>query len=194
MSQVSTQPVRLALTRHLVPNPSAPNRETFIAALLAQLQNDSGRERSIIVNVGEAGTERLVLFCSANLTAPIVAAGTVAVDVAAVSAYRPFVRSIVAGARGAVLTIREALRSVPVVSVSTACLQLCQQLDVIALMAEGYALQSGDDAQQARAQALLSASQALRESATRTDDNVRCMDDLHYEVSPALHAVDETFA
>lgn len=193
MTQASTAPVRLALTRHHVKNPHAVDRRALLLALAAQLPCSQEGERSIVVNVGEPGTERVVLFCSANVTPDIVAADTVVVDVAVDSAYRTFVRSVIASATSTVLALREALRSVPLPGMGAPCQQLCQQLDVIALMTEGYGLQSGDSGQQALAGGLAAASQRLRESVTATDDNVRCMDDLHYDVSPALHAVDETF-
>lgn len=194
--KTASQSGRLALVRHNVLKGYSANRDALVAVLSAlapKLRATQEDDRAIVVNIGLPRTERLALFCSANLTTAIVAADSVVVDVAADCAYRPFVHAVIAGAMSAVLAIREALRSAPVASMSAPCLQLCQQLDVIALMVEGYGLQSAESVLMTRAGVLAAASQGLRESVTAADDNVRCMDDLHYEISPALHVLGETF-
>lgn len=193
MTRPSPEPPRLPLFRQEVRVDQPASLDALLARLHVRIPGTQTAERAIVINIGECGAERLVLFCAANASPTLLAAETVLVDVAADSVYRPFVRSIIAGAAGAALAIRDALRSAPVSSLAHVFAQLCQQLDVVALMAEGYALQRRDAELLAQAGAVSAASRALRESAAMHDDNVRCMDDLHYEVTPALQRLDQRF-
>ena len=200
--QAAAEPVRLRLERQQIhiagasdtsDTSGASDTDALLAAVTAQLSSNPQTPRAIIVNIGPLGAERLVLFCSANLGASIAQARTVVVDVAADTAYRAFARSMVAAAVRAVGGLRDVLRTAPVASVGVQCAQVCQQLDAIALMAEGYALQRTNSEVASAASALAAAVRLLRESAGVHEDNVRCMDDLQYEATPALAAIDRCF-
>lgn len=193
MTRTPAEPSRLHLMRHQVNIGRPPDLDALRERLSAQLQRGRLGERVIVVNIGRLGSERLVMFCSDNAR-EVLSSETVLVDAAVDTEYRPFVRSVIAGVMSKVCALREALRSTDVFSLAAACGQLCQQLDACALMAEGYAMQSTGDGLITCAGALAAASRAFRESAAVYRDNVRCMDDLHYEIMPALNGVERYFS
>lgn len=188
--RAAPEPARLRLERQPVHLAAPSDIQALLAALAKQVSLNGQSGDAVVVNIGSFGAEHLVLFCSANLGPAIANAQTVVVDVTDGTAYRAFARAVVESAIRSVGGLREAMRAVPVSLLGVQCVQVSQQLDTTALMVEGYALQRTHSELTLAAAALAAATRLFKESARVHEDNVRCMDDLRYEVMPALARID----
>lgn len=152
---------------------------------------DAGRTGPFsVVNIGVEGAP-LRLFCSPNVHVALAAnADMLAVDLAPTVQYVQFARNGVELTMSVAGAVSALLRTTPVASCVAQLAELRQRLELMALLADGFALQHRDAQLADAAQHVSGTTRSLIASAGRAD-NVACLDDLRYALMPALAAVAE---
>ncbi len=107
--------------------------------------------------------------------------------------YQQVMRDKIARIAGATRELRARLRSRFVVELAADLDGLVQQLDQLLFLVNGYAMQDWRPRVTRLVETLTTVRKELTESVTACD-NVRCMDDLHYDIVPVLNGLLEVFA
>jgi len=147
------------------------------------LQTISGLKNLVVVNVASSIEPNPVLFSEENLRALLADAPE----------YKKLMRDKIDQVARALLSLRAALRTSYVADMAGQVRDFVRQLDQTLLMLKCYALQNAQSGVAENVQKLQVLIGQLAASSFMHGDNVRCMDDLQYEILPALKALLRVF-
>jgi hypothetical protein len=181
------RPDRAEYARHAVPVADAGNIRAVLRALGAL-------PGLIVVNLVEPGGAATVALSEESL-ANLLATGpeTLIVETLPRATYQRVMRDKIELATREAIALRTILCSCAIGDVPTEASTVVRHVDQILFLLRSYALQDGRSRVTALIDALAARRQRLAESCFESGDNVRCMDDLQYEVVPVLQDVAQLF-
>jgi hypothetical protein len=149
----------------------------------------------VVVNVAESMDSPAVALSHDNLSAVLAQAGdSLVVEALPFQMYQRIMRDKIEQMIDEAAAMRGALRTRVVADLGPEADRLARHLEQLHFLLGGYSLQrSNRDLPQA-IQELETLRDQLLQSALEYQDNVRCMDDLHYEIVPALRKITAYFA
>ena len=158
------------------------------------LQTISGLKNLVVVNVASSIEPNPVLFSEENLRALLAdAPESLFVEALPLGEYKKLMRDKIDQVARALLSLRAALRTSYVADMAGQVRDFVRQLDQTLLMLKCYALQNAQSGVAENVQKLQVLIGQLAASSFMHGDNVRCMDDLQYEILPALKALLRVF-
>jgi hypothetical protein len=172
--------------------PGAPDysRHTIAVAdprdYLAILRALSRLPAVVVVNIVEPSGKAKLLSEESLMAALAEAPETLTVDALRADAFSAVMRQNVEAGRREAEALRRLLRDRPVSDLGAEVAAVLRHLDQLLLLLTGYALQRDNAAVPRLGHALATLREQMAASAGQFADNVRCMDDLHYEIVPAL--------
>ena len=148
----------------------------------------------VMVNVGAATETKRLFFCAANLDALLaIHPEELVVEALPEAGYKQLARQTVDQVIQAAQALRTALRTQYVADAGAGVVDLVLRVDRLTLLLDGYALQRPRPEICQAADRLRRVRDELASSSVPSGDNVRCMDDLQYEMLPALQAIRQLF-
>jgi hypothetical protein len=181
------RPGRTEYSRHTVPVADAGSTAQVLRAIGALPD-------VIVVNLVEANGTSTVALSEETLTS-LLATGAEAIVVETLPrvTYQRVMRDTIDLATREAIALRTILCSCAVIDVPTEAGTVLRHIDQILFLLRSYALQDGRPRLTRVIDALAERRQRLAESCFESGDNVRCMDDLQYEVVPVLRDVTRLF-
>jgi hypothetical protein len=177
----------IAYVRHLIPL-TEPRDITQIRDALASLPD-------IVVNISASAGGPSVALSDENLAAALAEPGrTLAADALPDAVYFQIMSGKIAEAIGESEAFRGTLASHSVAELGAGADRIARHLEQIHFLLRGYALQRPQAGLNDSIQELERLRDQFVRSAFEHFDNVRCMDDLHYEIVPALQGIASMFS
>jgi hypothetical protein len=151
------------------------------------LRRFSHEQHLVVLNVATAAAMRPVFLCEENLSAVLAGApAELCVEALPRGAFRTLACDRIAESVQASLSLRVALRTQRVVDLASQANSLLSQLHQLVLLLECAVLQGTQPAAADNVRTLRNVSAQFAGSSFEHGDNVRCMDDLQYEILPTL--------
>jgi hypothetical protein len=181
------RPARTEYSRHTVAVTDAGNGPQVLRALAALPD-------VVVVNLVEANGQATIALSDDSLSS-LLATGPDAIVVETLprATYQRVMRDKIELATREAIALRTILCSCAIGDVPTEAGTVLRHVDQILFLLRSYALQDSRPRLSRLIDALAERRQRLAESCFESGDNVRCMDDLQYEVVPVLKDVSRLF-
>jgi hypothetical protein len=149
----------------------------------------------VVVNIAESMDSPAVALSHDNLSAVVAQAGdSLVVEALPFQMYQRIMRDKIEQIIDEAAAIRGVLRNRAVADIGPEADRLARYLEQLHFLLGGYTLQQANPDLSQAIQGLETLRDQLLRSAFEYQDNVRCMDDLHYEIVPALRKIGAYFA
>lgn len=151
------------------------------------VQTISSLQGLVVVNIADSAEMRPVLFSEENLHTILTATPeSLFVEALPLGEYKKLMRDKINLVVQSAISLRAALRTNYVADLAAHVRDFLRQLDQILLMLRCYALQKAQSSVAKNVQKLQILPGQLAASSFEHGDNVRCMDDLQYQILPVL--------
>lgn len=151
------------------------------------LQAISSLQDLVVVNIADSAEMRPILLSEENLHAILAdAPESLFVEALPLGEYKKLMRDKIDQVVQSAISLRATLRTNYVADLAAQVRDFLKQLDQIFLMLKCYALQNAQSSVAENVQKLQILLGQLAASSFEHGDNVRCMDDLQYQILPAL--------
>lgn len=181
------RPGRTEYSRHSVAVADASNAPQVLRALAALPE-------VVVVNLVETSGATTVAFSEESLSSLLATApAAIVVEALPRATYERVMRDKIELATREAIALRTILCSCAIVDVPTEASTVLRHVDQILFLLRSYALQDTRSRTTRVIESLAERRQRLADSCFESGDNVRCMDDLQYEVVPVLQEVTRLF-
>lgn len=158
------------------------------------MQAISSLQGLVVVNIADSAEMRPVLFSEENLHTILTAAPeSLFVEALPLGEYKKLMRDKINLVMQSAISLRAALRTNYVADLAAQVRDFLRQLDQLLLMLRCYALQKARSSAAEDVRKLQILPGQLAASSFKYGDNVRCMDDLQYQILPALKNLVKVF-
>jgi hypothetical protein len=149
----------------------------------------------VVVNLVSPIHSKPVCFCTENLRAMLTdAPGSLLVETLPGAEYKRVVTDAIDQTAQVAAGLRAALRSQPVAGLTGEVADFLLRLDPLLLLLDGFVLQRADLRLGPSMLKLRDLRGQVAASWFEHEDNVRCMDDLQYEILPSLRSIRKAFS